>query len=223
MTRASPSQITATTDQRSKAAQVVGLAHVAGGSAGKRGLRDPVAVGRVAAPAPGSGRSRCWRRRRRRGRCRRRGTPEMPRPARATQAPIAITRQAASSVPADESESDHGAPAKTEAPSAATGSGSRSKRAGRCDPANAAGALCASPAPSTSRKPPQPTKAAAWLKKVADGARVEGDQGRNRRSRGTPAGQQAAAGRGVEARAKGAAIVAATAPGPDQKKPSRGR
>ena len=97
---------------------------------------------------------------------------EMASPARATQAPIAVTRSAASSVPAEESDSDHGAPAKTEAPSAHrtriaidASTASEPRERGR--------ALWASPAPSTRRKPPQPTNAAAWLKKVAEGATLK--------------------------------------------------
>ena len=41
------------------------------------------------------------------------------------------------------------------------------------DPWERGRAFCASPAPSTSRKPPQPMKAAAWLKKVAEGATLK--------------------------------------------------
>ncbi len=102
---------------------------------------------------------------------------EMASPARATQAPIASTRKAASSVPAEESDSDHGAPAKTDAPSAAsTRIAIDPSRAS--DPGERGRAPCASPAPSTSRKPPQPTNAAAWLKKVAEGATLSDDGGR---------------------------------------------
>ena len=75
-------------------------------------------------------------------------------------------------MPAEESESDHGAPAKTEAPRAArTRIAIAASMAS--DPRERGRAFCASPAPSTSRKPPQPTNAAAWLKKVAEGARLK--------------------------------------------------
>ena len=83
-----------------------------------------------------------------------------PAPARSTEAPIAMARIALRIVPADESESDHGTAASGVAASVATSTmamaASKSSAPRECGHAS-----FGIEAPSTSRKPPQPTKAAA--------------------------------------------------------------
>jgi hypothetical protein len=91
------------------------------------------------------------------------------RPVRCVEAAIAITSTAARIVPTAESASVDGTAPKTDPESALTAvsvmaasSASAPRERGHAD----AGRQVA----STIRKPPQPTRAAAWLKNVADGA-----------------------------------------------------
>ncbi len=91
------------------------------------------------------------------------------RPARCVEAAIAITSTAGRMVPTAESESVEGTAPKTDAASAlmavsviAASSASAPRERGHAEPGRHVA--------STIRKPPQPTRAAAWLKKVADGA-----------------------------------------------------
>ena len=76
-------------------------------------------------------------------------------------------------MPADDSDSDHGITPKIDAASASIAVSVKAtmqrERAGRARP----GATLGTSAASTIRKPPQPTSAAAWLKKVADGATLK--------------------------------------------------
>ena len=91
------------------------------------------------------------------------------RPARCAEAAIATTSTAGRIVPAADSDSVDGTAPKTDADSAliavsviAASSASAPRERGHAEPGRHVA--------STIRKPPQPTRAAAWLKKVADGA-----------------------------------------------------
>ena len=90
------------------------------------------------------------------------------RPHRAAAAATATVSIALAIAPAEDSDSDQGADSNAEAPSAArTRAASDTSKA--VLPVEAGQAVRGSAAPSTSRKVPQPTNAAAWLRKVADG------------------------------------------------------
>ena len=154
-----------------QAAQVIRLAQVAGRAADDGGERDPVAVGKRAARTPAAGRSPRSPRRRSPGRCR---TPETPAAIGRRAAPTRRPRRRARAeriVPADESASDHGTAAIGAARALIVASASAATSASA--PLERGQALRGSDVASTSRNAPQPTNAAAWLKKVADGATLK--------------------------------------------------
>ena len=137
-TRASPSQTTATIDHSSRLLRWFGWRRLPVARPGIAGQRDPVAVGERAARTPGSGRSALL------------AMPATTRPmqnARKTRHAEAGARDRRRRprsparrrriVPADESESDQGTPAKTDAPSAAEDQDRASTRAGPATPARA--------------------------------------------------------------------------------------
>ena len=150
-------------------AEVVGLAQVAGGAAGNRRSGEPVAVGQrrhedlnqtdQTAGNPGD------------------GERDAEGPKRILADAGALRRSAhrddqhrtADGPGRGQRQETTAPPPKIEAPSAASNSSARA--ASNSSAAGLRGhAALGIAVPSTSRKPPQPTRAAAWLKNVADGA-----------------------------------------------------
>ena len=95
-----------------------------------------------------------------------------PRPTRSADAATATTRIALRIVPADDSDSAHGTAAQSDAASAARKT-MASAASSAWLPRDWGRASRGSQVASTSRKPPQPTNAAAWLKNVAEGATLK--------------------------------------------------
>ena len=183
-----------------QAAQVVGLAHVAGGAAGERGQRRSSRRRPAAAPAPGSGRSRCWRCRRPPGRCRRRETRRLPSPARATQAPIASTSRAASER-AGRRERERPGRAGEDRGAERRQDQDRDRGEHGQRPARARPGVLRQPGAQHQQEAAPADEGRGLVEEGRRGRDVEGDQGRKRRSRGRPARRDASQGRRSRRRA----------------------
>ena len=167
---------TATMRPQQQAAQVVGLAQVAGSAAGIAGQRDPVAVGELRREhldqADRAARDAGQHQRD----AERAGTRRSASPARWTQAPMATTSKAPGRSRPSTGPAARAARPRTARP-ARSGSrapvppGERARRRRRR--ASRARAMA-----RASRNAPQPTYAATWLKKVAEGATLNAMQRR---------------------------------------------